>query len=236
MASLYFPLGGARWVLDQEVLNRKLFAYPRGIEKFGFTRNRRERAFGRWCQSKGYLCVLFRQLCGWFLNEVPLDPDKQIVEVTGESFRDGPWFASKRQFELMRDFWENCPSLAKNDILRAYRFKGSTVKWVLRRTAWYEGSERNVRSGAYRYAPDFFVVFSEYVFGFVEVKSAREQLNRNQRSIFPELIQKAVQSIWLVRVEPGRSLSWYRLKSGSNKLIPLSDFPAERPSKGLQAR
>lgn len=199
--------------MDNEVLDRKLFVYPGRIEKFGFTRNRRECAFGRWCQSRGYRCVLFRQLCGWFLNEVPLNMQKPIVRVTRESFSDGPWFVSERQFELMRDFWTGCPTLAKNDIIRAYRFEGGPVKWILQRSAWHEGSERNVRNGAYRYAPDFFVIFSEHVFGFVEVKSAKEQLNKNQRLVFPELIRKALQSIWLVASGTGREPSLVSIRA-----------------------
>ncbi len=78
--------------------------------------------------------------------------------------------------------------------------------------------------------PDFFVVFNKRQFGSVEVKSDRGRLETSQRSVFPELVEKAGQHVWLVRVEPGRSLRWYRIAS-DGELVPLWDFRANSRSK-----
>jgi len=91
-------------------------------------------------------------------------------------------------------------------------------------------ARRMKRESPRMYYPDFFVVFTKQLFGFVEVKSSRGKLETSQRSVFPELVEKAGQYVWLVRIEFGRSLHWYRIES-NGELVPLSDFGANSPSK-----
>ncbi len=185
----------------------------------GKTWNRREYIFSRWCRLEGYPCLLIRDLS-----------------------RD-------RHPRSVRGFWRRCPPEAREALVRAYGFIPSEqiryARWLFRKTTgrdtalppmkWLSGRGLFPFPGKWCYYPDFFVVFSERQFGFVEVKSDRGQLNQGQRSVFPELVEKAGQRVWLVRVEPGTRLRWYRIDC-AGEVVSLSGSPADSRSKDRQAK
>lgn len=199
---------------------------------------------------EGHRMPLYPPTCYPQAREALLRAERFIPSYLKE---DAKWRASQRKEYDAKRVASKCEDAGQIPGMRSYyaepeeaeqmikrietKHPGMRIKRDQRIKIYYPEPEepeqmiKRIKSDSPRkYYPDFFVVFSRRQFGFVEVKSDRGGLEHSQRSAFPELVEKAGQRVWLVRVEPGRSLRWYRIES-DGELIPLSDFRGNRPSK-----